>query len=361
MSYSPKGDPDGRRLARRRASLLSEAGQLARVVEILLKRAEFDDGGSVQELVKQLADREKIELQKSHGRIESRGRFKPHVGHPLLEKRPRSGLYIDENGVSKPEPHAPSRPTVFSLGAIAMPEEAVDNYRVAAEIKQEFFGTTDFTFHEPPMRNREGPYRFDEVEKRQLEFDQAIDRLVRETNFVAFGVGIRKEAFADEFVETGIDPYLQINVYALAIMMLLERYIDFLAFSGETKRLGRVTFESIGPLEDAEHQLEYARLLMDGSQWVPGKAFRSWLETGLRFEPKAGSHPLELADMLSRDLYEWVRGDCDVTPKRWGLFNDKIYCRDTGQMGTFGIKVFPATDIHDRIDVHRVRCGAAAP
>jgi hypothetical protein len=172
MSNSHRGDPEGRRLARRRAALLSEAGQVARIVEVLLKRAEFDDGGSVGELIKELADREKIDLQKSHGRIESRGRFKPHVGHPLLEKRPRNGLYIDENGVSKPEPPAHSRPTVFSLGAVAMPEESVDDYRVAAdEIKQEFFGTTNFTFHEPPMRNREGPYLFDGDEKRQLEFD----------------------------------------------------------------------------------------------------------------------------------------------------------------------------------------------
>lgn len=101
-------------------------------------------------------------------------------------------------------------------------------------------------------------------------------------------------------------------------MMLLERYIDFLA-SSETKRFGRVTFESIGPCEDAEHQLEYARTLLDGSQWVPDSAFRSWLETGLRFEPKKGSHPPELADMMSRDLYEWVRGNCEVKPKRWDL------------------------------------------
>lgn len=334
---------------------------MARLVEVLLKRAEFDDGGIIYELIEQLATREKTELQKSHGRIEPRGRFKPHVGHPLLEKRPRNGLYIDENGKSKPEPKLLSLPTVFTLGAVAMPEESVDDYRVAAdEIKLEFFGTKDFTFHEPYMRKREGPYLFNGDEGRQLEFDEALDRLVENANFVCFGVAVRKEAFYQEFIDTGVDPYLPTDVYALAIVMLLERYIDFLAFSAGSKRLGRVTFESIGSREDAEHQLEYARLLLDGSQWVPGKALRSWLETGLRFEPKAGSHPLELADMFSRDLYEWVRSDCNATPKRWEAFGRKIYCREDGKMGKFGVKVFPASDIQDRVDAHRVRCGATA-
>ena len=69
-------------------------------------------------------------------------------------------------------------------------------------------------------------------------FDQAIDRLVEETNFVAFGVGVRKELFVEDFVESGVDPWLPTDVYALAIIMLLERYIDFLA-SGAPKRLGR--------------------------------------------------------------------------------------------------------------------------
>lgn len=289
MDEQKRGDPEGRRLARRQASLLSEAGQVARSLEVLLKRAGFDFS-VVTELIEQMAKKEQIDLDRGYGRIESRRRFRPHVSHPLLMQRPRSMLFIDENGKSKPEPNTPSQPAVFSLGAIAMAEEAVDDYQIAADaIKLEFFGKTEFTFHEPPMRHREGPYYFSGDEKRQSEFDEAIDGLIRLTPFVAFGVGVRKEAFADEFTRTGVDPYLPTDVYALSIMMLLERYIDFLS-SGDTKRFGRVTFESIGPREDAEHQLEYARTLLDGSQWVPDSAFRSWLETGLRFEPKKGSH-----------------------------------------------------------------------
>src|SRR6201999_1435215 len=125
--------------------------------------------------------------------------------------------------------------------------------------KMQFFGTKDITFHEPHMRDREGWWGLGGDETRQQEFDEAINKLIEDTQFVAFGAGIRKEAFAKEFVDSGADPYLSSDVYSVAILMLIERYIDFLA-TQPVKHLGRVIFESQGTLEDARHQLEYARL-----------------------------------------------------------------------------------------------------
>lgn len=358
MVNQQRGDPAGRRLARRRAEKLAEAGQVARLLEVLVKRAGHDSA-SVRKIIKDLAVDEQVQLMKAHGHIEPRTRFKKKLsGQPLLDTRLRSLLFIDESGKSTPEPRVTKHPPFFALGAVAMNEEDVDYYCAAADkIKLEFFGRTDFSFHEPAMRNRLDRYYFGGNVNRQLEFDQAIDRLIRETNFVAFGVGIRKDAYRKEFVEPGVDPYLPTDIYALAIQLLLERYIDSLAEDPDP-RFGRVTFESQGPREDAAHQLEYARVLLDGTQWVPESAFRNWLEAGLQFATKGKSHPTELADMMSRDLFEWVRGDCDVTPKRWELFSDKIYCRGDGGRGKFGVKVFPATGIQSRIDAHRIRCGA---
>lgn len=326
-----------------------------------MKRAGYDAEVCGQ-LIKDLAKSEEAELHRGYGRVESRNRFKKkNSGAPLLEKRPRNLLYIDESGKSIPQPLNPNHPPFFALGAVAMQQEEVVNYCAAADaIKLEFFGRKDFSFHEPPMRYREDHYYFGGDAERQREFDQALDKLVKESNFVAFGVGVRKAPFQKEFVETGIDPYLPTDVYPLAILLLTERYIDFLAYEPES-RLGRVTFESQGPLEDAYHQLEYARLLMGGTRFVPDSSFRNWLETGLRFEPKPhASDPMELSDMLSRDLYEWIKGGCTGTPKRWDLFSDKTYLRGDGRMGKFGVKVFPDSDVRDLIEAHRIRCGAPA-
>ena len=301
-----------------------------------MKRADADPTLCSQ-LIHSLTAQEQIELQRSYGRVESRKRFKHACSHPLLGQRPLNNLFIDEGGKSGVEPG--DQPSFFTLAAVAMNKEDIESYRTEADgIKQRFFGRTDITFHEPSMRNYEGIYWFNGDRDRQDAFDQAVDQLVANEKFTAFGVGIRKRAFQEQFVQAGIDPYLPTDVYSVAIIMLLERYIDLLA-SRLTDRRGFVTFESQGPREDVYHQLEYARVLADGSQWVPESAFRHWLQPGLRFTPKRGSDAMELADMFARELYEWVRGDCLVSPKRWGLFSDKIHCRGDGRMGKFGVVI----------------------
>jgi len=61
--------------------------------------------------------------------------------------------------------------------------------------------------------------------------------------------------------------------------------------------------------------------------------------------------------MFSRELYEWIRNGCRKPPKYWDLFNKKIYCRDDRNMGKFGVKVFPDSDIRELILEHRSNCG----
>jgi hypothetical protein len=354
-----QGDPDGRRIARRRANLLSEAGRVARAMEILLQRANYpiDD---IRILVANIARQERSELQRAHGYIEPRTRFKASGSHPLHLELPISNLYIDESG--KSHARSKSEQEYFALGAVALSDESAIAYRDAADqIKTSFFGRTDFQFHEPFMRHREQTkgidYSFARNEAKQQEFDEAILQLIRSTEFVTFGVAIRKSVFQEDFVKTGIDPYLPFNVYNVAITLLLERFIDFLACC-DPQCLGRVRFESQGPREDAELQLEYTRLLLEGSQWVSEKAFQSRLETGVHFSPKRGSDPSELSDFFARDLFEWTRSGCVDQPKWWNPFCAKVYVRGNGSMGKFGIKIFPDSDIREQIENHRRDCGA---
>ena len=328
---------------------LAEAGKVARLLEILLRRADYnvDD---YKKLVKDLAGYENSQLVKGYGSLSPRKRYKGQSSQPLLDERKINALYVDENGKSNPEPL--DGPTFFTLGAISMEPDDADSYQEAADqLKTEFFGRTDITFHEPSMRHHDGLYHFNGDKGKQNAFDKAMNNLILSTSFVAFGVGVRKHAYA-EFLANESDPYLPADVYSLAIDLLMERYVDYLA-TRQRKTMGRVTFESQGPKEDAEHQLEYARLLLDGTQWIRASEFRNWLETGMRFTPKSNSDPMELADMFSRDLYEWVRADCDVEPFRWDTFERKIYCREDGLRGKFGVKIFPDADIRARIEEHR--------
>lgn len=355
-------DPHERRLARSKADTLGEANRLAQALLSLLERTDLDTAPA-RDLLRAISKEEQAALLRGHGHIESRRRFKGQSSHPLQERRTVNRIYLDESGKSFPE--RGELPQIFALGAVAFEsDEAEKNYiRNADSLKQEFFGTADMTFHEPHMRKRKGWYRFEGSRSRQREYDAALASLIENSKFVVFGVGVRKAAYREEFIKAGIEPSLPTDAYALAILMLMERYIDYLAYlstEATPKSIGRVTLESIGPKEDAQHQMDYARLLLDGSRWISDSSFRSWLETGLRFMPKSNSHPIELADMVSREIYEWVRDGCVKEHGRWPLFSKKIYCRGTGVMGKFGVKVFPDADIREAILAHRHSCGALA-
>ena len=103
------------------------------MLEALIDRANYNTE-VCRKLIKDLAKSEELELHRGYGRIESRKRFKKQgVGAPLLEKRARNLLYIDESGKSVPQPLTFQHPPFFALGAVAMQQEEVDNYCAAAD------------------------------------------------------------------------------------------------------------------------------------------------------------------------------------------------------------------------------------
>ena len=198
----------------------------------------------MDELIAAIQREEQAALLRAQGRIESRKRFKYKGGQPLHAGRKANLLFIDESGRSYQEAHL-GEASFFALGAVSMTEESAHKYIEAAdELKRRFFGTTEITFHEPAMRTNDGPYYFAGDSDTQEKFDARLNELIDATEFVAFGAGIRKHAFQAEFIDTGIDPYLPTDVYAVAIQMLLERYVDYLATSPDDMT-GRVTFESL--------------------------------------------------------------------------------------------------------------------
>ena len=74
------------------------------------------------------------------------------------------------------------------------------------------------------MRRQNEIYSFGGDVAKQREFDAAISQLIEDTDFAAFGVEIRKNDFQGQFADTGIDHYLPTDVYAVAVVLLMERY-----------------------------------------------------------------------------------------------------------------------------------------
>lgn len=346
------GDPFGRRRAQRQARELEHAGRIATLLRLLLERAGSEEVVTAKELEQNLAAAEAIAVQRSQGRLESRSRFRrpDSGGNPVREDRPRHLLFLDESGTGQPPPEW-NKEAWFALAGVAMsPGHALAYQEESDALKRRFLGRTDITLHEPLMRNHRQDFSFGGDKGRQREFVDAVDELVAGAEFVAFAVGIRKwELMAGE---ESRDDYLPGGAYEIAMQMLLERYIDYLHHEDQDWR-GRVTLEAQGSREDAEHQQAFVELLLQGTQWVPDSAFRSYLETGLRFVGKQGSHPTELSDMLARDVFEWVRSDCEREPSRWPIFEAKFYRRGDLRSGKYGLKVFPTRGVEDLVEQQR--------
>ncbi len=348
------GDPDGRLLAARQAQNLAEAGRIAEVLHLLLRRADVSEELPMGDVLAGIKRLEAASLRRAHGQIGGRRRLKRRggSGNPLRDNLPRNHLFIDESGLPD---GAATNQDVFALGAISMSPEQMANYISAADqLKRKFFGDISATFHARDLSRGTGRFGFERDGMKRERFQVAVGELIQDSAFTAFGIGIRKRAYAREFKDAGIDPYLPTNVYSLAIMLLLERYVDYL-WAEENQPLGELTFEAQGPREDVQHQAFIADTILNGTQWVSGAAFQSHLLPGASFLPKSGSHPLELSDLLAYDLHQWIRSGCAGAPGYWRIWTEKFYAREDLRMGRFGLKIFPDSDIRDRIEEHRDR------
>jgi hypothetical protein len=112
-------DPDGIRIARNKATILSEA---------LLLKSNFDTS-LIDKLLDDLKHEEHACLHRSKAQIASRKKHKLKKSHPNTGYPFRNFLYIDESGKSDDKNN-----DIFALSGIAVDEEEIDNYKVRADI-----------------------------------------------------------------------------------------------------------------------------------------------------------------------------------------------------------------------------------
>jgi hypothetical protein len=369
LQNNPAHDSALRLEARRRAEFLEEAGYFGRCFQVLLRRASYkksrlqglkrligeaNPSEVLDWILKDVRDQELTERQKSQGRIEGRGRLKARSGAPLTENRPVRHVFLDESGSSAFSTKETT--PVFVLGAVSMTEKSVSDYvKECDALKQYFFGTSEITFHEPHMRRRNGPFGFGGDKDKAEAFDRSWAELLDKTQFTAFAVGIRKNRFDDLFRQAGVEPFDRSDLYVIAIMLMTERVVHHLAYEAD-RPMGRLTFESITPNKDAFHQLEFSRIMLEGTRYMSDADFQYWLQPGCTFMPKAQSHPLEISDLVSRETFEFVVGGCTRSPKFWEILCPKLYCHGDGMRGKFGLKVFPHVDILEDVMAHRESC-----
>ena len=340
------------------AGALAEPMQLARILRRLLERIPSAEALEIAERVRKLeadlSDLERIEVWRSEGSEIGLVRHKvsgPDASAP--GSVPVVQLFLDESGDAATGKGATDW---LGLSGIAMTQSDVAAYVEAADIlKRRFFGETNLTFHEPQMRHRQGRFSFEQDHAKQRAFSEAISQLADEAEFVAFGVGIRKaELVRLAEAEPEVRPF-QIDIYGVAIHLMAERFVEYLAPRSKRPAQGTFVFEAQTRHEDARHQRSLIETLLGGSPGIAQPAFVRHIEPGAKFVPKQGSHPTELADMLARDIFEWLKSDCTAEPARWPIWQRKFFARDDLARGKFGLTVFPDADIRQQIKDDQAR------
>lgn len=366
------GDASKAKLADRRrfqhmASEARSAIRLASILQNSLERAEHSSEAVGPILDSVLKHESRLSQMATHSA--KAGKIHKMVRGLPQHERPIFNFFLDESGKpdifvkpkkGKIHPHALQQTRQpFVLSGIAITNESMEKYIVSAnELKLQYGIPTGISFHEPDMRKGFNEFKFDGQEK-QRSFNRALRELVASTEFFAFAIAIRKDFYLDELKKrdltsiSEIDPHLPSDIYELAIYLIMERFINFLHSSGSSPK-PRITFEAQGGKENAIHQRAVANLQIYGTRYITDSEFRQYLHPGCFFSPKSGSSPLEIADIVARDVFEWAKSKFQESPPYWDILSKKWYKRDDALRCKHGLKVFPDFDIRDLILAHRL-------
>lgn len=358
-------------VARKRAEHLKDATKRARQLRMILEQADALKETGFDAVWLQIRGAAKVaadEASKFPRTLppEPRRRDDP-------DKRPSIHLFVDESGQADDVREFDKDNDFFTLGAIAISDDAHEQYRTRAEqLKRKFFKEgPSVILHASELREamkgsaeREGKFAL-KAGKSWLELVQALEELVEQTEFTSFGIIIQKWVFFQEFIGTDKDPFLPVDTYDLALHLLLERFERFVASLASTvpAPLGSITLESQNPERDARHQLSIAETIAEGTRWVSPEPLQRNIQPGAEFLRKQPSHPLELSDLLANLLYQLARDDFDKSPRLqqggstqlWQTFCDRFYQEGDLRQGKFGLKVFPTGRLDGWLDQFRAK------
>ncbi len=344
-------------VARERAGHLKHATDLARRLEEVLEQADALKETGFTEVPSRIALAAKIAEEDA-----SAFSGRPHPGretyfHHRPADRPVIHLFVDESGLARDVRKSKGSGDLFALGAVAISSDALEQYWTHAnQLKREFFkGGPDVILHASDLREAikgsdgRGRQFALNTDKSWPNLVRALEDLVEQTDFTAFGIIIQKWVFHQQFTVLGQDPFLPRETYDLALHLLLERFVSFLA-SEDDAPIGSIALEHQSPGENARHQLSIAETIAYGTRWISPEPLQLDIQPGVEFLKKQPSHPLELSDILANLLYQLARDEFDQAPRLqqggssrlWEAFCRKFYQEDDLRQGKFGLKVFPA-------------------
>jgi hypothetical protein len=252
-------------------------------------------------------------------------------------------VFLDESGIRNPQPQ--SKFDLFVVGAAIVESTYFqDVLKPAADaLKRRFFGEEHrVVFHEPALRRHYDDFYFGGDTEAQSAFCSAYREFLGSAQFDCVAAVIDKRSLISIYGQSSVDDFLPNNYYALAYDFTLERVCNLL-YHERGDAVGEIYPERIGKRQDAELQLEHARLVNEGTRFVSEKWFQNQFKPGLRFVRKGRHFGIELADVVARTAADhYIQGE---SAPCWNVLKPKLFCghmdRVTDEVRWGNYKIFP--------------------
>jgi len=280
----------------------------------------------------------------SDGRIEPRTRFKPVI-RPEGGHVPEYLLCLDECGSHVPSSAYGKFPVFCLSGIVISKDDYIELDTLWKAWKMRHLGSLDIVVHEPEVRGCSGSFRRQHEEDR-MQLWRELELIVEDLDFTCIAAVVDMREFVASHPDGLVDEFLPDSCYLMCIDFIMERFVHFLRHAGNDAR-GSVIAESRGLVEDAKVHAEFIRLHLQGTQFLSATAFRSQLRPYIEFFVKKRNHSgLQIADLAARPFAEkTLRPESD--PARWNVFHTKLYDGLKGAPHSYGLKVFPLTELND--------------
>lgn len=242
-------------------------------------------------------------------------------------------LFLDETGDHGLSYVDQNFPLFILAGCLFEEKDLVSTEEKINEFKKDFFGTTKVILHSREIRKCEGSFQilFDlEIKKK---FYERLNEIIKNSNFVVIGAGIKKEEHIKKYGKGAKDPY------AISLSFIIERLVFCLDKGGKNSSVD-IKIEKRGRKEDQQLLDQYNTTLDRGTFYVSTDRLKSRINKFESFYKKDNIIGLQIADLCAYPLARHILNS-EESYIPFEIIKNKIYCDGHGKYDGYGLKIFP--------------------
>lgn len=199
--------------------------------------------------------------------------------------------FVDETGDHELNKINPDFP-VFVLSAVLLPIKKYIQHIVPKimELKYKYFPDEGAILHSREIRKAQGRFKMLQNEQTRNSFMMDLSDLMSKLSYELIICIIDKNRLVEKYDGNAFNPY------ELSVKVILERANYLVKY----RDVGVINcmFESRGNKEDTDLQLEFYRLLNEGTEYIPPNEFRKCRYTITLARKELNTIGIQLADLV---------------------------------------------------------------